>query len=43
MAFSMKIKFDGKLLQKAKSEKIEDLEDILTGLKDKFGNNKKKK
>lgn len=43
MGFDMKIKFDGKVVQKAKVEDIEDLEPFIDGLKEKFGSDHKKR
>lgn len=43
MSFDMKIKFDGKLIQKAKVENIDDLDPIIDGLKEKFGSDEKRR
>jgi len=43
MTFDMKIKFDGRTIQKAKAQNIEDLEPVIKGLKDKFGSSKRRK
>lgn len=40
--FDIKIKHDGKAIQKAKFDDIDDLDPIVDGLKEKFGSNKRK-
>lgn len=43
MSFDMKIKFDGRIIQKAKVQEIDDLDPIMDGLKEKFGRDEKKR
>jgi len=43
MSFKMKIKFDEKTIAKAKGKNITDFDDLLTDLKTKFGEDKRRK
>lgn len=43
MSFDMKIKFEGKVIQKAKVDDIEDFDPVMDGLKEKFGSGHKPK
>lgn len=43
MSFDMKIKHEGRVVQKAKVDDIDDFDPIMDGLKEKFGSNNIKK
>lgn len=43
MTFDMRIKFDGKVVQRAKVNDIDDLDPVIDGLKEKFGSDKKRR
>lgn len=42
MTFDFKVKHEGRLIQKAKVQDIDDFDTILDGLKEKFGSNKRR-
>lgn len=43
MTFSMTIKHEGKKIQKAKVQRIEDFDPIIDGLKEKFGSRQRRR
>lgn len=43
MSFDMKIKYEGKVIQKAKVDNIDDFDPVMDGLKQKFGSDHKAK
>lgn len=43
MSFNIKIKHEGRVIQKAKVEEIDDFDPIMDGLKEKFGSKNKRR
>lgn len=43
MTFDIKIKHEGRMIQKAKVQDIEDFDPIIDGLKEKFGSDKRRR